>query len=337
MRLRHSLVASPGIQRIRRGRGFSYRDSNDDPVQDPELLARIAALVIPPAWKKVWICPYSNGHIQAVGTDTAGRKQYLYHEQWRQDRDEEKHERVLALAKMLPVLRSTIDSDLKSSGLNQKRVLAASLRMIDLGIFRTGGEEYTEDNDSYGAATLLQEHVSVQGNQINFAYPAKGNIWREVSIRDSALAAATRSLLQSKSSSDRLFVYRTGSTWHELHAADINARFKEITGEEFSVKDLRTWNATVLAASAFASQEPAQSKRARASAEAAVMKEVSEALGNTPAVTRKSYVDPRVISAYAENLTIRAAHDRARKAQSEEESRAILEKATIRLINKISK
>lgn len=332
-RLRRSDLSGPGIRRIRRGRGFSYATPDGSPVTDPELLDRIKGLVIPPAWRNVWICPYPNGHVQAVGTDDAGRRQYLYHEQWRRDRDEEKHDRVLAMARRLPSWRASVEEDLTGSGLTRKRVLAAALRMLDRGIFRTGGEEYAEENGTHGVATLLRSHASVRGDECRFCYVAKGGIDREVAIRDAALASVVKSLLRSKSGSDRLLVYRAGRTWHEVHAADVNERFKELAGDDCTAKDLRTWNATVLAAAAFATAEAPASKAAAKRAESGVMKEVSKALGNTPAVCRSSYVDPRLVEAYRDERTISAALKRAARLEGDD-ARAVLEKACARLLSR---
>ncbi|MEV6878968.1 DNA topoisomerase IB [Amycolatopsis sp. NPDC051128] len=330
-RLRRSDLRGPGIRRIRRGRGFSYATPDGEPVTDPETLDRITGLVIPPAWRNVWICPHPNGHVQAVGTDDAGRRQYLYHEQWRRDRDEEKHDRVLAMARRLPAWRAEVEAGLAGRGLTRKRVLAAALRMLDRGIFRTGGEEYAEENGTHGVATLLREHAAVRGDECRFCYVAKGSLDREVAIRDPALASVMKSLLRSEPDSDRLLVYREGKTWHEVHATDINERFKELAGEDCTAKDLRTWNATVLAATAFAAADPPTSETARKRAEAQVMREVSKALGNTPAVCRSSYVDPRLVAAYRDEHTIAAALKRAGRLDGDE-SRAVLEKACARLL-----
>jgi DNA topoisomerase IB len=333
IRLRRSDLRAPGIRRIRRGRGFSYLTPDGGPLADPETLDRVKGLVIPPAWRDVWICPYPNGHVQAVGTDDAGRRQYLYHEQWRHDRDEEKHERVLAMARRLPDWRAAVEADLAGRGLTRKRVLAAALRMLDRGIFRTGGEEYADENGTHGVATLLCEHARVRGDECTFRYTAKGGLDRAVSIRDPALAKVVKSLLHNRSGSDRLLVHRDGDTWHEVHAADVNERFKELAGEECTAKDLRTWNATVLAATAFATADPPSSERARKRAEARVMREVSQALGNTPAVCRSSYVDPRLVEAYRGERTIGPALKRAGRLDGDD-ARAVLEKACVRLLGR---
>lgn len=335
MRLRRANTASPGIRRQRRGRGFRYLDHTGVALTDTMVLARIEDLVIPPAWRQVWICPDPQGHIQAVGIDDAGRRQYIYHPEWRRARDKEKHDRVLLLARKLPDLRTAVEADLKDRGVGRDRVLAAALRILDLGVFRTGGEEYAEENGSHGLATLLREHVKVRAGGLVFCYPAKSGIQRTVRIRDDELVRVVKALRRAGSDTDRLLVYRQNGIWHEVRASEINERFKELTGEEFTAKDLRTWNATVLAAVAFASAARPESKRGRDRVEAAVIREVAENLGNTPAVARRSYVDPRVIRAYERGLTIEAAVRRAHTGmKSQEAMRASIERAVVRLLGK---
>ncbi|MDT7797993.1 MAG: topoisomerase [Actinomycetota bacterium] len=314
-RLRRSDLRAPGIRRTRRGRGFSYTAPGGERLTDAETAERIKDLVIPPAWRDVWICPHPNGHIQAVGTDDAGRRQYLYHEQWRRDRDEEKHDRVLAMARRLPEWRAEVERDLGGRGLTRERVPAAALRILDRGIFRTGGEECAEENGTHGVATLLREHAHVSGDECRFRY---------VAVRDPAPAKVVRSLLRRRSGGDRLPAYRSGRDWHDVHAADINERFKELAGDDCTAKDLRTWTATVLAAAA-----PPTSESARKRAEARVMREVSEALGTTPAVCRSSYVDPRLVTAYRDEHTIAAALGRVTSLEGDD-ARGVLEKACAR-------
>jgi len=341
MILRRSVTSTPGIRRVRRGRGFAYIGVDGGAVT-ATVRARIDALVIPPAWKQVWICPYDNGHIQAYGTDIAGRRQYLYHEQWRAERDEEKHDRVLAMASRLPQWRQQVQDDLVRRGAGRRRAEAVALRLLDRAVFRVGGEEYAEENGTRGVATLLRSHVRISGDVLTFDYPAKGGIRRVVAVGDPDLATAVRALRRVPSESGRLLTYREGKTVRELHADDINARFKELAGDDCSAKDLRTWNATVLAAAAFAEQEPPDSDRARAHAEAEVMRRVAEELGNTPAVARGSYVDPRVVAAYEQGRTVRAAlrraarctQRRAARSKSDDEAREIVERAVIRLLRR---
>ncbi|CAN5434964.1 DNA topoisomerase IB [soil metagenome] len=337
MRLRRSVVTGPGIRRVRRGKGFSYYDADDELVTDDAALARIKELVIPPAWKNVWISAHSHGHIQAVGTDVAGRRQYLYHQRWQEDRSEEKFDRVLELSSLLPAWRAQIVEDLDGRGLGRDRVTALALRLLDRGYFRAGGETYAEDNNSYGVATLLCEHVSVAGAAVSFDFPAKSGVQRQWEVEDPAILRTVRALMRRNDRGDRLLVYRTKAGWADIHSDDLNARFKEMVGADFSVKDLRTWHGTVLAAAAFADADPPSSERADKKIESAVMKEVATELGNTPAVARGSYVDPRVVHAYEDGLTIAAAARRAEKSRSDDQAQAILEKATARLLRKVAK
>lgn len=333
MRLRHTTPDSRGIARTRRGRGYSYIESDGAPVDDPTR-TRIRRLAIPPAWQSVWICPYSNGHIQAVGLDAAGRKQYIYHEQWRSERDREKHDRALRLGARMPKFRAEVDKDLRSRGISQKRAAAVALRLLDRGVFRVGGEKYAEDNGTYGVATLLREHVRISKDTIAFDFPAKGGIRRTTAVTDADLANALRALRRNRHSSERLLVYATADELRSITSDEVNARFKALVGQRYSVKDLRTWNATVLAAVAFVDQERPHTKRARSHAISEVMREVSKGLGNTPAIARKSYVDPRVVEAYAVGDTIAPAVRRAALIVEPEEARLTLERAVIRLIKR---
>jgi DNA topoisomerase IB len=336
MRLRRSTVDGPGLHRIRRGRGFSYIDDGRAGVTDAEVLARIEALVIPPAWKKVWICPHPNGHIQAVGVDAAGRRQYIYHERWQAERSEEKYERTVSLAKHLPGWRLNLLTDLRGDGLERDRVLALAQHLIDQGYFRAGGEEYVDENGSYGLSTLLREHVRLRRDYVEFDYPAKSGVRRTISLDDPLVLRAVRSLIRAETTTPRLLAYRTKDGWSELHADDVNMRFRELVGDEYSVKDLRTWHGTVLAAEAFAiAREPA-SKTARRREEAAVMRAVADQLGNTPAVAKRSYVDPRVVEAYERGLTIAPALRQAQRKRSPEARRESIEQATVRLIRRVS-
>jgi DNA topoisomerase IB len=337
MRLRRSTVGGPGYRRIRRGRGFYYVNGQREPVEDPEVLARIESLVIPPAWKNVWICPYLNGHIQAVGTDAAGRRQYVYHPQWQTERAEEKYDRVLRLAKRLPDWRAHVLADMRGRGLERDRVLAVAQHLIDRGYFRAGGEEYAQENGSFGLATLLRDHVRLRRDSVEFDYPAKSGVRRTVSLDDPLVIRAVRSLLRAETPIPRLLVYRTSEGWCELRADDLNARFRELVGEEFSVKDLRTWHGTVLAAEGFSTAREPASKTARRREEAAVMRAVSEELGNTPAVARSSYVDPRVVLAYEQGITIRPVLQRAAGQRNPVARQHLIERATANVIKRVDK
>lgn len=302
MRLRRSDPSHAGFTRRGSGRGFRYLDHHGRAVGNADR-ERIRALVIPPAWREVWICPWPNGHIQATGLDDAGRRQYLYHDQWRRDHDEQKFDRCLALAPSLPDFRRTVESDLTSGGYSRRRVVAVALRMLDHGVFRVGGDEYVEQHGTHGAATLLRDHVRVRRGLVWFDFPAKGNVDRSFGLPDRPLTKAVTSLRRARSGSDRLLTYREHGDWRDVCAEDVNLRFKELVGQRYSVKDLRTWNATVLAAAELAANPVPGSVRARRRAEAAMFRVVAEHLGNTPAVARKSYVDPRLLDRYEDSAT----------------------------------
>lgn len=304
MRLRRSKPDEPGLSRKGRGRGFSYHDEDGKRIDDPDILERIRTLAIPPAWKDVWICPYPNGHIQAIGTDEAGRRQYLYHDDWRTSQDADKHDRVRQLARKLPAFREAIDKDLCAQGLGRDKVLAVALRMLDYGVFRTGNTRYAEEYGSRGAATLLRDDVKVQRGKLVFDFVAKGGIERKLELDDERLTAAVRSLKRGKHDNPRLLVYREGSAYKEIDASMINQRFHELVGDDYTVKDLRTWTATVHAAVDLAQADPPSTKKALNAAVKDMLTEVSEHLGNTPTVAKASYVDPRVVDQYERGRTI---------------------------------
>jgi DNA topoisomerase IB len=237
----------------------------------------------------------------------------------------------------LPLWRARVAKDLGRRGLTRERVLALALRVLDRGYFRAGGEQYAEEHESYGIATLLCEHVTVHRHAIEFDYPAKSGVRRTVEIEDTEIVRAVRALMRRPDRTERLLVCRSVSGWIDIRSDDLNARFKETVGDEYTVKDLRTWHGTVLAAAAFAEADPAVSQRVAKRVEAAVMKEVAEELGNTPAVARGSYVDPRVVTGYEQGLTIAAATRRAQRARRPEAAQETLEKATRVLIRRVAK
>jgi len=306
--LERSDPGSAGIRRRRRGRGFSYLGPDATVIRDPRTLARIKSLVIPPAWEDVWICTDPRGHIQAIGTDSAGRRQYLYHRLWRERRDRDKHDRVREFGARLPRIREVVGRHLEGRGLARDRVLAAAIRLIDLGFFRPGGEEYAEENGTFGLATIRQEHVTLSQGQLVFEYPAKGAKQREQAVAEDQVCAVVRSLKRRRGGGDQLLAYRSGSRWHDVTAADINDYLREVSGGDYTAKDFRTWHATVLAAVGLAVSEPAAGRDAsRKRAVARVVREVADYLGNTPAIARASYIDPRVIELYEGGRTIASA------------------------------
>jgi DNA topoisomerase I len=311
-RLRRIDCSVPGIVRRRRGRGFEYLDGEGGRIEDPEVLARIRELVIPPAWQDVWICPDPMGHIQAVGTDAAGRRQYLYHQRWRERRDQEKFDEMIRFARTLPRLRKITASHLVQKKVTRERVLAGAVRLLDRGFFRIGTEGYTEQNQTYGLATMEKRHVTLgEGHVLVFDYAAKGGKRRVQSIVDPEVYALIEALKRRRGGGAELLVYRNGRRWRNVRSDDINEYIKEIAGEEFSAKDFRTWNATVIAAVALAvSGRAAATPTARKRAITRAIKEVAYYLGNTPAVCRASYIDPRVFDRYRDGLTIGGALDR---------------------------
>ncbi|HEV2890860.1 MAG TPA: DNA topoisomerase IB [Frankiaceae bacterium] len=306
MRLRRVDCSAPGIRRRRAGRGFSYADQNGAPVTDPDTLARIDALVIPPAWTDVWICPHPRGHIQATGVDAAGRRQYRYHDAWRLQRDRAKFDHMVAFGRALPRLRDRINDDLAGDGLSRTRVLACATRLLDLGFFRIGTEGYAEQNQTYGLATIRKEHVTVRGDVVTFDYVAKSGKQRIQSIVEPTVVEVVKALRRRRGGGPELLAYRNDAGgWCDVKSADINAYIKDVTGGDFSAKDFRTWAATVLGAVALAvSKEAATSRTARKRAVTRMYQEVSHYLGNTPAVCRASYVDPRVVDRYLSGVTV---------------------------------
>lgn len=307
-RLRRSHCADAGIERRRAGRGFAYRWANGEPVTDHDTLERIKALAIPPAWRDVWICPWPNGHIQATGTDAAGRRQYRYHDDWRVHRDREKFDRVLDLGRSMQTLRRRIADDLAVDGMGREKVVAAAVRLLDLGCFRVGGEEYAAEHETFGIATLRKEHARVLRGEMVFSYPAKGGKWMEVAVRDDAVLPIVAALRRRRGGGPDLFAYRQGKSWVDVRSGDVNAYIKDAAGGDFSAKDFRTWSATVLAAARLAAVAPApRSPTGRRRAVAGAVRDVAEHLGNTPAVCRSSYIDPRVIDRFAHGETIVAA------------------------------
>jgi DNA topoisomerase-1 len=304
-RLRRVDCSESGIVRRRRGKGFEYLDADGNRITEPSVLERIRELAIPPAWEDVWICPYPMGHIQATGIDAAGRKQYRYHDRWRERRDAEKFESMIRFARCLPQLRERVARDLRKKGMPRDKVLACAVRLLDRGFFRIGSEDYAEENDTYGIATMGKRHVTVTGDLVEFDYEAKGGQRRLQTIGDPEVAALVRTLKQRRGGGEELLAYKVGGRWVDVKSADINEYVKAAAGEEFSAKDFRTWSGTVLAAVALAVSGPAHgSKSSGKRAKSRAVKEVARYLGNTPTVARTSYIDPRVFDRFDGGLTI---------------------------------
>ena len=311
-RLRRVRAGDPGWTRRRQGRGVVYLDAHGERITDPEAVARCTELVIPPAWKDVWISPHPNGHIQAMGTDDAGRRQYLYHPQWRARRDRAKHEHVLEMARRLPRARRRALQDLGLAGLPRRKVLALAFRLLDDAYFRAGGETYAEQNGSYGLATVHRDHVAIEGDAVSFVYPAKSGQTRESTVEDPIIVEAVRALRDRDDPGDELLAWEEDGVWHDVTTSDIQAYVKEVLGPGARPKDFRTWHATVLAATGLADAgPPPATERGRRRVVSAVVKDVAHELGNTPTVCRASYIDPRLIDLWERGRTIGPRRTRA--------------------------
>jgi DNA topoisomerase IB len=328
-RLRRTFPDQPGWSRRRAGKGFVYLDVHGNRL-DEEQVQRCKALVIPPAWTDVWITPYANGHLQAVGTDDAGRKQYLYHPQWRASRDAAKFDRILVFGKALSKARERVLSDIGAETMSLERSCAVAVRLLDLGYFRIGNDVYTDTNGSFGLTTLRKDHVSKHGDALRFHFVGKSGVEHTIDIDDVSAIQALEVMRRRRGGGDELLAWKDGKSWRDLGASDVNDYIRGCFGIEATAKDFRTWHATVIAAAALAeNDEPGATKASRKRAVSSAMKEVSEFLGNTPTLARTAYVDPRVVEAYERGRTIkvRAQYDTADARQ------AALERAVLKLLN----
>jgi len=289
----------PGYYRVRRGRGFAYRDEAGAFVRDPKLLARVQGLVIPPAWTEVWICADPSGHIQATGRDEKGRKQYIYHPDWALARDQAKYNRLLPFAEALPALREQVDADLRKRTLTWDKVAAIAVDLLDKTRLRVGNPEYQRQNESYGLTTLQDEHVEISGDTLTFAFKGKSGKDHTIQLRDRRLARLVRQCQELPG--QELFQYLgEDGVWHTLRSNDVNLYLREATGQDFSAKDFRTWGGTVTTTLALAEAGPASTKTERKQKVTQAVKAAAKALGNTVSVCRKYYVHPAVLTAFAE-------------------------------------
>lgn len=297
--LTRSDVRGPGLTRVRSGTAVRYLDAAGADVTDSQTIERIRALALPPAWINVWISPDPLGHIQATGVDSRGRTQYRYHEVWRAQRDEQKFDHMLRFAAALPTLRDSTLRDLDRRALDRGRVAAAVVRLIDLGLFRLGGERYAELDHHYGATTLEKRHVSVRRDGLHFDYLAKEGKPRAITVTDVAVLPTVRALARSANGRSELFCFRGARTdWYPLHSHDVSAYIADNSGGHFTAKEFRTWNATMLTALLLAAAGPPESERTARTAVRDSVRGVAQWLGDTPVVTRASYIDPRIFSRY---------------------------------------
>jgi DNA topoisomerase-1 len=287
----------PGIRRIRKGEGFSYRDTDNQTITDEKTLERINALAIPPAWEDVWICPSPRGHIQATGRDARGRKQYRYHSRWRETRDQNKYTRMLAFGHALPKIRRKIDEDLALQGMPREKVLATVVRLLEETFIRVGNEEYARDNHSFGLTTLRNRHVDVSGTELRFRFTGKSGVRHDIGIHDRRIAPIIRKC-QEMPGQDLFEYYDEAGEIHAVTSADVNDYLHTIAGEEFTAKDFRTWAGTVMAAVLLSQCEVCESESEGKKQIVETVKQVARQLGNTPAVCRKCYIHPAVFELY---------------------------------------
>jgi DNA topoisomerase I len=334
--LRRSNPGAPGYTRVRDGSGFAYHDLRGSPITDPETIARIRKLAIPPAWREVWICPDPLGHLQATGVDAAGRHQYLYHELWREQRDHLKFEHVERFARTLPKMRGRLVATMGGGHeLDRARVLACAVRLLDVGMFRIGSDVYEQEDGHLGLATLAKSNVSIVADGVVFDYVAKEGVRQVHAVHDPFCVEIVTALKRRRGGGAHLLAFRKSGAWHAVHAHLINEHLKALIGPSFTAKNFRTWNGTLLAAVSLASKgSEARTERARRRAIAEAAGDVAQVLGNTPAVARSSYIDPRIFDRYRSGWTIAgelAAINRRR--MNEEQRRTAVERAVIGLLD----
>lgn len=335
-RLRYVTDQMPGIRREKRGEHFAYFAPDGSQVDDEKELTRIKALAVPPAYTDVWICPIANGHIQATARDARGRKQYRYHKRWRETRDENKYERMIAFAESLPKIRKRLEADISLPGLPREKVLATIVQLLESTAIRVGNDEYAKDNNSYGLTTMRNKHAKVEGSNVRFSFRGKSGVRQAIDLRDRRLAKIVRQCQDLPGQQLFEYVDDDGATG-AIDSADVNEYIREISGEDFSAKDFRTWAGTVTCAMLLADDITLEAQIERKQRVVDVVKEVAKHLGNTPAICRKCYVHPAIVDAYMEQGRLAAARKpRARQGLAEGELfvLALLEERTRDIKNK---
>jgi DNA topoisomerase I len=331
--LRYTNDGRPGIRRVRRGSSFAYLTPEGRPLRDQAELQRIKALVIPPAWTDVWICPDPRGHLQASGRDARGRKQYRYHARWRQVRDETKYDRLIGFATKLPLIRKRTSADLRNPKLTREKVLAAVVQLLEKTLIRVGNDEYAKENQSYGLTTLRDGHVDVNGGRVRFSFRGKSGVEHDIKLDDRRLARIIKAC-RDMPGYDLFQYYDADGQRHTVGSDDVNAYLKEITGEDYTSKDFRTWAGTVLAADmlrafdAFGSDTEAKRNIVRA------VESVAQRLGNTKAVCRKCYIHPAILDAYVDRSMLKTVADRARRAARKPNDLTAAEAAVLGLLER---
>ena len=315
--LRYVHDGRAGIHREAVKDGFRYLDAHGAPVEDETTLARIKGLVIPPAWQDVWICAQANGHLQATGRDARGRKQYRYHPKWRTARDEVKYERMLKFGDALPAIRHEVDRALKLPGLPREKVLATIVYLLEATMMRVGNEEYARTNKSFGLTTLRNRHVKVDGSEVQFSFRGKSGVYHKVKVHDRRLAGIVKRTRDLPGQELFQYIDEDGET-HSVDSSDVNDYLRNITGEEYTAKDFRTWSGTVLAALALQEFEKFDSETQAKKNIVRAIESVAEKLGNTPTICRKCYVHPAVLDAYLEGAPLDVMRERTEETLAED-------------------
>lgn len=330
--LRYVTDQQPGFRRLRHGKSFRYVDAEGKPVRDKETLQRIRSLVIPPAWNDVWICRIANGHLQATGRDAKGRKQSRYHPRWREVRDATKYERMALFAQALPKIRERVKEDLGKPGLPREKVLATIIKLMEETYIRVGNEEYARTNHSYGLTTMRTKHVEVNGGKITFSFQGKSGVHHTVDLQDRRLAKIIQRCVDLPGYELFQYLDHEGNR-HSVDSADVNEYLREISGENFTAKDFRTWAGSVLACVMLGELGPCETQTEAKKNVVAAIKQVAEKLGNTPSVCRKCYVHPAVLEAYLGGMTVEAARKELDNALAQEaETLREEERAFLRLL-----
>lgn len=329
--LRYVSDRQPGITRRRAGKGFSFRDSDGARIADRTEIKRLKALAIPPAWTEVWICPDPRGHLQATGRDARGRKQYRYHQKWRQVRDAAKFNRVLSFARALPSIRQAVAERLGGDPLDRESVLAAIVRLLETTLIRIGNEEYARENRSYGLTTLRERHVEVDGHELRLSFRGKGGKEHDVSLKDRRTVRIVKALQDLPGQELFQYLDKDGRR-QRVESADVNAFLKDVAGDDFTAKDFRTWAATVLAAWALNEFQEIDSKAVAQRNIVKAVERVAKQLGNTPAVCRQSYIHPEILDAYMDGGLIGALQRRIKARLRDELSGLELEEVAVLLL-----
>jgi DNA topoisomerase-1 len=335
--LRYVSDDRPGIRRKKRGKGFTYLDPQGQTVRDPKILERIAKLVIPPAWTDVWICTQANGHLQATGRDARGRKQYRYHPEWRTVRDETKFGKMIVFGDALPKIRARADEDLSRRGLPREKVLAAVVKLLETTLIRVGNREYMKQNNSFGLTTLRDRHVEIEGSRLHFEFRGKSGKEHSVEIQDRRLARVVKQCRDLPGQT--LFQYLDDDGVRQsITSEDVNSYLREITGQDFTAKDFRTWGGTVLALSALLEVGACESEKEANRAVVQVVKQVSGDLGNRPAICRKYYIHPQVIDTFVSGKLIDVLSGAVEESQEEDATGGLrkLEAQVLHLLRTLS-